>query len=75
MCSACRLAASSARYGREPGVRAHANQAWWQLLEERQEVAPLQLTADDHLTSGINSVNLEDRLGNVETDCRDRLHG
>jgi hypothetical protein len=57
------------------GASLHANQAWWQLLEERQEVAPLQLPADDHLTSGINSVNLEDRLGNVETDCRDRLHG
>src|SRR4029450_6045039 len=57
------------------GASLHANQAWWQPLEERQEVAPLQLPADDHLTSGINSVNLEDRLGNVETDCRDRLHG
>ena len=37
--------------------------------------ATLQLATDDHLASGINSVNLEDRLGDVETDCRDRLHG
>src|SRR2546429_468469 len=31
--------------------------------------------ADHHLTTGINSMNLEDGLGDVETDCRDRLHG
>jgi hypothetical protein len=30
--------------------------------------------ADDRLTGGINAVDLEDRLGDVETDCRDRLH-
>jgi len=41
------------------GASLYANQAWWQLLEECQDVAPLQLAADDHLTSGINSVNLE----------------
>jgi hypothetical protein len=40
-----------------------------------QDGATLQLAADDHLASGINSVHLEDRLGNVEPDCRDRLHG
>jgi hypothetical protein len=27
------------------------------------------------LAGGINSVDLENRLGDVETDCRDRLHG
>jgi hypothetical protein len=41
------------------GASLYANQAWWQLLEERQDVATLQLAADDHLTRGINSVNLE----------------
>src|SRR3954454_21206 len=46
----------------------------WQLLEERQDVAALQLTADDHLPGSINAVHLKDRLGDVETDCRDRLH-
>jgi hypothetical protein len=57
------------------GASLDANQAWRQLLKERQDLATLQLTADDHLTSGINSVHLEDRLGDVEPDCRDRLHG
>jgi hypothetical protein len=56
------------------GTGLYANQAWWQLLEERQHVATLQLAADDHLAGGINSVDLENRLGDVETDCRDRLH-
>jgi hypothetical protein len=57
------------------GASLDANQAWRQLLKERQDVATLQLTADDHLTSGIHSVDLKDRLGDVETDCRYRLHG
>ena len=52
-----------------------ANQAGWQLFKERQDLATLQLAADDHLTSGIHAVDLKDRLGDVETDCRDRLHG
>jgi hypothetical protein len=38
-------------------------------------MATIQLAADHHLASGINAVDLEDRLGDVETDCRDRLHG
>jgi hypothetical protein len=45
-----------------------------QLLEERQDIAPLQLTADDHLASGINTMHLKNRLGDIETDCCDRLH-
>jgi len=57
------------------GASLYANQAWWQLPKERQDGATLQLAADDHLASGINSVNLEHRFGNVETDCLDRLHG
>jgi hypothetical protein len=57
------------------GASLDANQAWWQLLEKRQDRAPLQLAADDHRAGGINSVNLEHRLGDIETDCRDRLHG
>jgi hypothetical protein len=52
----------------------YANQAWWQPLKDRHDAAPLQLAADNHLASRINSVNLEDRLGDVETDCRDCLH-
>src|SRR5260370_15100311 len=57
------------------GASFYADQACWQLLEERQDVTPLQLAPDDHLATGVNSVNLEDRLGDVQTDCRDRLHG
>jgi hypothetical protein len=57
------------------GASLYANQAWWQLLKERQDGAPLQLAANHHLAGGINSVHLEDRLGDIETDCRDRLHG
>src|SRR6185295_926920 len=34
----------------------------------------LQLTADEHLSRRIDAVNLKHRLGDVETDCRDRLH-
>src|SRR3954452_20908097 len=56
------------------GASLDADQAGWQLLEERQDVATLQLTADDHLPGSINAVHLKDRLGDVETDCRDRLH-
>jgi|SRR6266545_3594829 len=36
---------------------------------------PLQLAADDHLATSIDAVDLKDRLGDVETDCRDCLHG
>jgi hypothetical protein len=34
----------------------------------------LLYAADHHLAGGINSVHLEDRLRDVETDRRDRLH-
>jgi hypothetical protein len=44
-------------------------------LEERQDRAALQLAADNHLTSSINSEHLEDRLGDIETNCRDRPDG
>jgi hypothetical protein len=40
----------------------------------RKDVAPLQLTADDHLAGRINTMYLKDRLGDVETDRRDCLH-
>jgi hypothetical protein len=30
--------------------------------------------ANDNLALRINAVNLKNRLGDVETDCRDRLH-
>src|SRR4029077_20085461 len=64
-----------ARHMVSRGTGFDADQAWRQLLEERQDVAALQLTADDHLASSINGMHLKDRLGDVETDCRNRLHG
>jgi len=47
------------------GASLYANQAWWQLLKERQDGAPLQLATNHHLAGGINTVNLENRLGDV----------
>jgi hypothetical protein len=51
-----------------------ANQTRRQLLKERQNVAPPQLTADNHLAFRINAMDLKHRLGDVETDSRNRLH-
>jgi hypothetical protein len=48
------------------------DQAPRQLLEEGEYVASFELTADDHIALRIDTVNLEYRLGNVETDCLDR---
>jgi hypothetical protein len=33
------------------------------------------LSADNHLTRNINAVDLEHRLGNIETDRRENLRG
>jgi hypothetical protein len=41
------------------------DQTWRQLLEERQHIATLQLTANDRLAASVNAVNLENRLGDV----------
>jgi hypothetical protein len=38
---------------------------WRQFLEDRQDVAPLQLPANNHLSASVNAVNLENRLGDV----------
>jgi hypothetical protein len=43
-------------------------------LEESQYVSALQLPSHDDLAVRIHPVNLENRLGLVETDCSDRLH-
>src|ERR1700733_14519268 len=56
------------------GAGFDADQARWQLLKEYQHVTPLELTADDDIASRIDAMNLKDRLRNVETECRDRLH-
>jgi hypothetical protein len=56
------------------GASLDPNQAGCQLLEERQDIATLQLTADDDMANTINAVDLKNRLGDIEADCRDRLH-
>src|SRR5262245_20083907 len=56
------------------GASLDADQTSRQLLEERQDVAPLQLTADDNLVVRVDAVGLKNRLRDVETDCRNLLH-
>jgi hypothetical protein len=56
------------------GTGFDANHTWRQLMEELQDIAALQLTADDHLARNINAVDLKYRFSDVETDCRKRLH-
>jgi hypothetical protein len=34
----------------------------------------LELAANDYIACRVNSVELKNRLCDVETDCRDRLH-
>ena len=50
------------------------NQARRQLLEERQNITALQLAAEDDIALRIDTVNLKNRLRDIETDCRNRLH-
>ena len=52
-----------------------ADQAGRQLLKERQKVATPQLPADSNLACSIDTMNLEKRLGDVEANGRNRLHG
>jgi hypothetical protein len=54
--------------------RLNADQAWRQLFEEREDIATLQLATDNHLAVSINAMDLKDRLRDIETDCRNRLH-
>src|SRR5262249_16903707 len=51
-----------------------ANEARRQLLKECQYVSALELTTNDDITCRVNSVDLKNRLSNIETDGRDRLH-
>jgi hypothetical protein len=39
-----------------------------------QDVPAPQLPAQDHLAGRINAMHLKDRLGDIETDCRNRMH-
>src|SRR5262249_24039044 len=51
-----------------------ANEERRQLLKEGQHVPALQLTTKDHLTIRVNTMNLKDRLRDIETDSRNGLH-
>src|SRR5262249_60844540 len=42
--------------------------------KEWQNVSALESTANDYISRRVNAVDLKNRFGDVETDCRDRLH-
>src|SRR5437667_6345940 len=46
-----------------------------QLLEESSDVTALQLAPDDHLAFRVDAMDLKNHLCDIETNCRDRLHG
>jgi hypothetical protein len=56
------------------GAGFDADQTRRQLLEERQDIAAFQLPPDDYSIFCVDAVDLEYRLGDIEADCRDRLH-
>jgi len=43
-------------------------------LKKWQNLAALQLSANSYIALGVHTVDLEGRLGNIETDRCDRLH-
>src|SRR5215469_7018956 len=52
----------------------HADEARRQLLKEWQNVPALEPAANDYITCRVNSVDLKNRLSDIETDRPDRLH-
>src|SRR5260370_10427356 len=50
------------------------NEAGSQLQKERQHIPPLQLTAKNNIAIRINTVDLKNRLRDIETDSRNRSH-
>lgn len=55
------------------GTGFDADEAWPLLLEEGQHVALVELTTDNDIVLRIAAVDPENRLRDVETDCRDQL--
>src|SRR5205807_3790500 len=51
------------------------DKTWRQLLEESSDVTALQFAPDDHFPFGVDAVNFKNRFCDIETNCRDRLHG
>ena len=46
----------------------------WQLLEKRQHISTLKLTAKHHAPVRIDAMDLKNRLRDIETNGRNRLH-
>lgn len=59
--------------GRGAGLK--ADKAGRKLREERQDLSPAQRSAHHHLAVGVDPVNLEDALRQVQTDRANLLHG
>jgi hypothetical protein len=61
-----------------PEARATNDETKRKLLYQPGMVTASEKTpkqTDDHLAASVNAVNLEDRLSDIEADCRYRLHG
>src|SRR5262245_16149410 len=56
------------------GAGFNSNEARRQLLDEWQNVAALELAANEYITCSVNPVDLKNRFGDVEADCRNSLH-
>lgn len=48
----------------------HADQAWWQFLEEGDNLTAPQLPTEHYFTVGIHTVHLKDILRDIHTNCR-----
>src|ERR1039457_4908220 len=55
-------------------VRLTNNDRWFLIQLYRWFPSILNVLTINHLASGINAVDLKHRLGDIETDCRNRLH-
>jgi hypothetical protein len=56
-------------------ARLHADQRRLERGEERQQLRPAQRLADEHRSRGVQAVHLEDVLGQIQPDRRDRHLG
>jgi hypothetical protein len=48
-----------------PSRKFDTDQTRRQFLKEREDIATLQLPANNHLSASVNAVDLENRLGDV----------
>src|SRR5262245_38967055 len=56
------------------GAGLHADETRCKLLEKGQNLAAPELPASDHIALRVDAVHLKDRLSNIQTNRRDRLH-